>query len=116
MEYLLRYSITETDCDFLNETTIAYRVVDTKSSLGIDLSTIIDEVDSGWHDMMSGARIISEQDRIIFKDVSPEELTLLTLKFGVRIKKLVGGMTEIYKEAEQHNASPNAVIDSETII
>lgn len=116
MEYLLRYSITESDCDFLNETTIAYRVIDTKSTLALDVSTAIDEVDSGWHDMMSGARIISEQDRIIFKDVSSEELTILLLKFGTRLKKVVGGMKEIYKEAEQHNASPNAVIDSETII
>lgn len=116
MEYLLRYPITESDCDFLNETTIGYRVVDSKSSLAIDLSTLIDEYDTGWCDMATGAQIISEQDRIIFKDVSSEQFTLLSLKFGKRIKKLVGGMKEIYKEAEQHNASPLSVIDSETII
>ena len=118
MDYLLRYQIEDEDCDFLNSTSIKYDVVDAHKDTITKLATDVDELlgDSGWCDMATGAQIISEQDRIIFKDVSSEQFTLLSLKFGKRIKKLVGGMKEIYKEAEQHNASPLSVIDSETII
>jgi len=83
----------------------------------LDLLTAVDEVElGGWHDMTTGARIISEDDRIVFYDVSPKELTLLTIKFGKRVKFLTRGLREIYNVAEQHNASPAAVIDSESEI
>jgi hypothetical protein len=91
MDYVLRGNITEGDVDFLNFTTIDFELFD---SHGLKPETNV--FDSGWCDMGTGARIISERDRVRFNNVSPEELTLLTLKFGYRLKELHDGMKRIY--------------------
>jgi hypothetical protein len=91
MNYVLRGIITESDVDFLNNTTIEWELFD---SHGLKPETNV--FDSGWCDMASGARIISERDRVRFNNVSPEELTLLMLKFGNRLKDLHSGIKRIY--------------------
>lgn len=117
MDYLLRFPIEDADCDFLNSTSIKYDVVDAHKDTITKLATDVDDMlDSGWCDWATGARIVDERDRVVFRNVSDSDLTFLTLKFGKRIKKLAGGMKEIYKEAEIHNVGPNSVIDSEAII
>jgi hypothetical protein len=92
MDYVLRRSLTESDIDFLNFTTIKFELFD---SHGLKPETQIG-FDDGWCDMTTGARIISERDRVRFNNVSPEELTLLVLKFGERLKELHDGMKHIY--------------------
>lgn len=96
MDYVLRRSLTESDVDFLNITTIEYELFD---SHGLKPETQLG-FDSGWCDMNTGARIISERDRVRFNNVSPKELTLLTLKFGDRLKELHDGMKRIYNIVE----------------
>jgi hypothetical protein len=96
MNYVLRRSLTESDVDFLNITTIEYELFD---SHGLKPETKLG-FDSGWCDMNTGARIISERDRVRFNNVSPEELTLLILKFGDRLKELHDGMKKIYNIVE----------------
>jgi hypothetical protein len=110
MNYILRYQLTASDIGFLNETTIEFEVHNTH---GLKVET---QFDSGWCDMNTGARIIGTHDRAVFKNVSEQEYTLLLLKFGSRLKELTNGFKEIYNIAEQHNASPTVVADSETII
>ena len=110
MNYILRYPLTASDIGFLNETTIEFEVHNTH---GLKVET---QFDSGWCDMNTGSRIIGTYDRAVFKNVSEQELTLLFLKFGNRLKELTTGFKEIYNIAEQHNASPTVVADSETII
>ena len=110
MDYILRYPLTESDLDFLNATTIEFEVHNTH---GLKVET---QFDSGWCDMNTGARIIGTYDRAVFKNVSEQEYTLLLLKFGNRTKELTSGFKEIYNVAEQHNASPAVVADSDTII
>ena len=92
MDYVLRGNLTETDIDFLNITSIKFEIFDTH---GLKPETQLG-FDSGWCDMATGARIISSRDRVRFNNVSDPELTLLTLKFGVRIKDLHSGMKRIY--------------------
>lgn len=96
MDYVLRRSLTESDVDFLNTTTIEFELFD---SHGLKPETKLG-FDSGWCDMNTGARIISERDRVRFNNVSPEELTLLTLKFGDRLKELHDGIKRIYNIVE----------------
>lgn len=96
MDYVLRRSLTGSDVDFLNTTTIEFELFD---SHGLKPETNV--FDSGWCDMTSGARIISERDRVRFNNVSPEELTLLILKFGERLKELHDGMKRIYNIVEE---------------
>lgn len=96
MDYLLRFPIEDIDLDFLNTTTIKYDVLDVHRSPFGKLVTDLDEFDSGWCDMATGARIVSERDRIVFRDVSPQELTLLLIKFPERLKKLTDTMERIY--------------------
>lgn len=92
MDYVLRRSLTESDVNFLNITTIKFELFD---SHGLKPETKLG-FDSGWCDINTGARIISERDRVRFNNVSPEELTLLILKFGDRLKELHDGMKRIY--------------------
>ena len=112
MDYILRYPLTENDVDFLNITSIECELI---NSHGLKPTTQV-SFDSGWCDMTTGSRIINEYDRVIFKNVSDSDLTFLTLKFGSRLKELHLGMQEIYNVAEQHNASPTSVVDSESIV
>ena len=97
MDYVLRRSLTEDDVDFLNETTIEFKIF---NSHGLKAETQIG-YDSGWCDMSSGARIINSNDRALFKSVSASELTLLTLKFGDRLKELHDGIKRIYNIVEE---------------
>jgi hypothetical protein len=97
MDYVLRGHLTESDIDFLNITTIEFELFD---SHGLKPETQLG-FDSGWCDMTTGARIISERDRVRFNNVSPEELTLLILKFGHRLKDLHDGMKRIYNIVEE---------------
>lgn len=117
MDYLLRFPIEDVDCDFLNSTSIKYDVVDAHKDTITKLATDVDDIlGSGWCDMATGARIVDERDRVVFRDVSPQELTLLLIKYPKRLKKMTGGFRSIYDEAEQHNVGPNSVIDSDTEI
>lgn len=96
MDYVLRRSLTEDDIDFLNETTIKFVIF---NSHGLAPETQIG-YDSGWCDASTGARIINSNDRVLFKSVSASELTLLTLKFGDRLKELHDGIKRIYNIVE----------------
>lgn len=98
MDYLLRYQIEDADCDFLNSTSIRYDIVDAHKDTITKLATDVDELlgDSGWCDMATGARIVSGRDRVVFRDVSPQELTLLLIKYPTRLKKLTEGFKRIY--------------------
>lgn len=106
MDYMLRYPITSEDVDFLNETTYEYELFN---------PTVVGN-DSGWCDMGTGARIITVSDRVIFRNVSPQQFTILKLKYTYRLKPLTGDIDEIYNEAQAHNAPPLSVVDSETIV
>lgn len=110
MDYILRYQLTESDINFLNETTIEFEVHNTH---GLKPET---QFDSGWCDITTGARIIGTYDRVVFRNVTEQEYTLLLLKFGNRPKELTSGFKEIYNIAEQHNSSPASVADSDYII
>jgi hypothetical protein len=92
MDYILKQSLSESDIDFLNETTIKFEIFDTH---GLKPETQIG-FDSGWCDAVTGARIINKNDRAMFKSVSDSELTLLTLKFGDRLLGLHSGLKKIY--------------------
>lgn len=86
MDYILRYSLTSSDIDFINN-----------SSMEIEIhNPDVTGNDSGWCDMATGCRIITHRDRAIFRNVSEPDLTMLTLKFGDRIKELHDGMKNIY--------------------
>ena len=97
MNYILRQPLSETDIDFLNETTIDFKII---NSHGLKSGTQLRN-DSGWCDAATGARIIDVNDRAVFKNVSNSELTLLTLKFGNRLKDLHDGMKRIYSIVEE---------------
>ena len=96
MNYLLRQTLTESDIDFLNETTIKFEIF---NSHGLAPETQIG-YDSGWCDMSTGARIINKNDRALFKNVSEQEHTLLMLKFGSRILELNTKLNKIYNVVE----------------
>lgn len=65
----------ENDVDFLNETTLSF-------SFEGDLGPF----DSGWCDMVTGARILTSNDRIILEITTEEEEAFVKLKFGDRLK------------------------------
>lgn len=111
MDYILRFGITPTDIDFLNETTIEFEIINTH---GLRAETNVS--DSGWCDMSTGARIIGVNDRVVFRNVSEEDQTYLTLRYDTRIKQLTSGFEKIYNIARAHNAPPNAVIDGNDMI
>lgn len=89
MDYVLQYQITPEDVDFLNITSIEFEVFNPH----VDLN----KQDSGWCDMETGARIITDSDRVAFLNVTPEQLTFLTLKYYNRLKPLHNGFKKIYK-------------------
>ena len=80
MYYVLLHPLREEDFDFLNETTIELNVCNTFKADADDNSA-----DSGWCDMVSGARLIGRHDMIVFMPANDEERTLLLLKFGDRL-------------------------------
>lgn len=80
MDYVLQHPLTADDVDFLNSTTVEFEV--------FNPNVDTDKRDSGWCDMETGARIVTDADRVIFKDVSPEDLTLLTLKYYNRLMQI----------------------------
>ena len=87
MDYILRYELTSDDVEFLNITTIEYDLL-TPDKLC--------ENDSGWRDYSTGGYIVSKNDRAIFRNVTPEQETFLTLKYQDRIKELTPGFKDIY--------------------
>ena len=91
MDYVLQFSLTESDIEFLNETSVKFKVFNS-----IELNPSHDP-DGGWRDIATGARIVHKDDRVAFLNVTPEELTLLTLKFYNRLKPLHNGFKKIYK-------------------
>lgn len=107
MDYILRFSLTSEDIEFLNETSIDWDMYK---------HNLLSDNDSGWCDYSTGGYLVTAQDRAIFKDVSQSELTFLTLKYGIRLKQLTSDMQGIYNEAQAHNVGPLSVMDSETII
>jgi hypothetical protein len=107
MNYILRNPASFDDVEFLNSTSHDYELFN---------PNLLSDNDSGWCDMSTGGRILTNSDRIIFRNVSPQQFTLLKLKYQDRLKSLTSDIKEIYNEAEQHNVSPLTVVDSETII
>ena len=86
MDYILRYQLTSDDIDFINN-----------SSMDIELhNPDVTGNDSGWCDMTTGQRLVMMNDRAIFRNVSGSDLTMLTLKFGDRIRELHDGLKSIY--------------------
>jgi hypothetical protein len=86
MDYILRYSLTSGDVDFINN-----------SSIDIEIyNPGVTGNDSGWCDMDTGQRLLMHSDRVIFHNVSEPDLLMLKLKFGNRLKKLHDGMKSIY--------------------
>ena len=92
MDFVLQYQITEEDIDFLNKTSIEFKIFDPNG-----LKSEADYNDSGWCDAATGARLISSTDRVAFLNPSPEDLTFLTLKYYNRLKPLHNGFKKIYK-------------------
>ncbi len=93
MDYVLQFPLESEDIDFLNATSIEYKVFNTH---GLKTETIF-EPDSGWCDMATGARIIGKDDRVAFLNVTPEQLTYLTMRYYNRLKPLHNGFKKIYK-------------------
>jgi hypothetical protein len=89
MDYVLQYPLDNEDIKFLNATTIDFEIFDPVEEINGN--------DSGWCDAATGARIISDTHRVAFKNVSPEQLTFLTLKYFNRLKPLHNGFKKIYK-------------------
>ena len=86
MDYILRYSLTSSDIDFINN-----------SSIDIEIhNPDVTGNDSGWCDMATGARLVMNNDRAIFRNVSESDLLMLKLKFDDRLKLLHEGMKSIY--------------------
>jgi hypothetical protein len=74
--FLLQLSNPEGDCNFLNATPIYFTFVgDAKN-------------DSGWCDWETGARIISQRDKIILVTEDSEEEATIKLTFGERLQEL----------------------------
>lgn len=89
MDYVLQFPITPNDVVFLNSTSIEFEVFNPN----VDPH----KRDSGWCDMETGARLVTDSDRVAFKNVTEEQLTLLTLKYHNRLKPLHNGFSKIYK-------------------
>ena len=107
MDYILRYTLNAEDIEFLNMTTIPFELH----------NPFVKELnDSGWCDYSTGSRIVSDDDRVIFKEPSEQQVTFLQMKFGNRLKELHDGLREIYNVAQQHNVDATTVMDSDTII
>jgi hypothetical protein len=112
MDYILRFPCTDSDCEFLNQTSVEFEIIDTERNAYTNLVTQVDEgFDSGWCDMDTGARIMSDRDRVVFRNVESQDQTLLVLKFGDRLKKLTQGLSLIYSVAYSNNTDPINVMD-----
>ena len=107
MDYVLRNHISYDDIEFINSSSYEYELFNPH---------LLSEPDSGWCDMGTGSRIVTASDRIIFRNITDQQFTMLVLKFQQRLKPLVNHIDEIYTEATTHNVSPLTVFDSETII
>ena len=75
------------DVDFINNSSI---------EIEIHNPTITTENDSGWCDWDTGQRIVTHNDRVIFRNVSEPDLLMLKLKYQDRLKELHDGMKNIY--------------------
>ncbi len=71
--YFLRYPSDTATVDFLNTTDIPFSIYNAVLN------------DSGWRDYSTGARILSENDIIVFYNITEEQKLFLTLRFGGRI-------------------------------
>ena len=117
MDYILRYPLNPEDIEFLNITSIDYEIHDTRGAAALVEANFEKSLhDSGWCDYATNARIINDKDRAVFRNVTDQQLTFLQMKYGDRLKVLHSGLREIYNVAEQHNASPEAVFDSSSVI
>ncbi len=74
MKHFLLNIIPELDVNFLNETSIEFSI--NRHSLN----------DSEWCDFITGSRILSFNDSVIFVAETAEDETVLRLKFGERLK------------------------------
>ena len=92
MDYILRHPLSENDIDFVNNTTIDFKVISISR-----LDNNYDNYDSGWCDASTGARIINSQDRVMFKNVNESQLTFLTLKYQDRLIEAHDGLKAIYR-------------------
>lgn len=88
-DYLLRNSLSDSDIEFLNETTMQFDIVNTEGPKP-------GEYDSGWCDMATGQRIIHPKDRAVFRHVSEAEYTYLQLRYRDRLNELTDGLKSIY--------------------
>ena len=80
MYYVLLHPLREEDFDFLNSTSIELNICNTFTADADD-----SVADSGWCDMVPGARRIGTDNMIVFMPANDEEHTLLLLKFGDRL-------------------------------
>ncbi len=92
MDVVLKGQLREEDIDFLNHTSIEFSIF---NSHGLMSETNLN--DNGWCDMNTGARIIGINDRVMFRNVQAEDLTLLNLKYDRRVLILDhDGLRKIY--------------------
>ena len=90
MDYLLRNSLTESDIEFLNETTMDFEIVNT------DWHAPMEGYDSGWCDGVTGHRLITHQNRVVFRNVTAAQYTYLELRYRERLNELTDGLKGIY--------------------
>lgn len=95
---MLRYPLTEDDLDFLNITSIDFEIINTHGLAALTEVNLDKSLhDSGWCDMTTNARIINNLDRAVFINVTPQQETMLTLKYHDRLIPLTGDELRIYK-------------------
>jgi hypothetical protein len=75
--FLLQLSNPEGDCNFLNATPIQFEFL-------VKFGTN----DSGWCDGSTGARIISNHDKIILFTQDDEEEAVIKFTFGDRLREI----------------------------
>lgn len=71
-QFTLKYVDPNNDVDFLNNTSIRFDFED-------------GDIDTGWRDAFTGARILSSEDKIIFWVVDDQDESVLKFKFGERL-------------------------------
>lgn len=86
MDYLLKNPLTYDDVEFFYNSSFDWYLHNPD----------VTENDSGWCDATTGARMLMFNDRAVFKDVSKEELSILTLKYEDRLLPLHDGIKKIY--------------------
>lgn len=77
-QFIVEYLIPINDVDFLNICDIPFDFMD-KMSIS----------DSGWCDGLTGMRILSVNDRLLFTIRGPDDEAVLRLKFGDRLIEIV---------------------------